>query len=91
MGGAGLASKKDPPLRADLEEACRACAGGEVRLENGDGLACCCGAEEVKDSELNASFSPPNDWLLGCDACGCIGDVSGGDCIPMPANAFMLD
>lgn len=86
-GGAGFASKKDPPLSAGLavEDGCRVWPVGDVRPEKGDGLTCCCGGDWPNESEPNASFIPPNE--LAFEGCW-VGDVSGGDCMPPKAPMF---
>ena len=86
-GGAGLLSKKLPPLSADLfSDGCLAWPVGGVNPAKGADLTgCACGGEE-KDSEPKASPIPPSACALDCD---CIGDVVVGDCIP--PNALMLE
>ena len=89
-GGAGLASKKEPPLRRSppcLAEVCRACVV-EVDVVV-VGKAVNFGCDEVKERPPNASFMPPNDdWLPVCDR---IGAVRGGEDIPAKASMFDID
>lgn len=64
-GGAGLASKKLPPLSG--LEACRVLFVGDARPEKADGFAVACvGCGELKDREPNASPSPPSDCAFDC-------------------------
>ena len=67
-GGAGLLSKKLPPLNADLvTEGCLACPVGAVKPEKGADLAGCACGVEVKESEPKASPIPPSACALDCD------------------------
>lgn len=80
--GAGLLSKKPPPLPnvEDETEGCRLETVGDVRLEKtaGFGACCTCGAGvDVFDEKfklLKASLRPPKD--------DCEGDWRGGDARP---------
>lgn len=61
-GGAGLASKKLPPLRGldgFVVEGCRAWDVGEVKPEKGVGAGAAGTCGEAKEREEKASFMPP--------------------------------
>lgn len=77
-GGAGLASKKLPPLRELVRDT------GEVKFENAEGLegccCCCCGAgEPPKLKPPKASAIPPKEDVEAA------GDCNGGEVKPPKA------
>lgn len=66
--GAGLESKKLPPLGKDGEVMLDLFTGGDVRAEKAEGFgACCCGAGDEKFKVLNASLRPPKDCEDDCE------------------------
>lgn len=75
FGGAGLVSKKLPPLRELVR------AVGEVRFENGAGFDGCCWAvgEGPKLNPPKASAMPPNEDVEAA------GNVTGGEANPPKA------
>lgn len=76
-GGAGLASKKLPPLRELVRDT------GEVRFEKAEGLGCCCcccgAGEPPKFKPPKASAIPPKEDVEAA------GDCNGGEVKPPKA------
>jgi hypothetical protein len=83
-GTAGLASKKLPPLSADVvgfaAEACFALPAGGMKLEKAAGLAGCCVGEE-NESDPKASPNPPSAELADC--------AGADDCMPPKAPPLL--